>query len=265
MAVQPIKFLPRLSQHRGHVDHGWLKTFHTFSFSTYRDRDHESFGPLRVINEDRVAGGSGFGVHSHQEFEIFSYVVSGALQHKDSMGNTEVIPRGSLQMTSAGTGITHAEYAHGDSPVHFLQIWSFPHTKRLTPAYYTRHFPDSAKTNEWARVVAPVGSVGVMEKREADGPAPVHSELTLYASLIDKNIKLSKEMKGRKGYAHVIMTSRYQTGAADGAAVKFSSGSEEITLREGDGAYLQIPESSSELVAENVGDQVAEVVLFDME
>ncbi|PFH53215.1 hypothetical protein AMATHDRAFT_45502 [Amanita thiersii Skay4041] len=259
-------FLPRLTQHRGHADHGWLKTFHTFSFADYFDPSHESYGPLRVINEDRVMPPEGFGTHFHREFEIFSYIVSGELRHKDSMGNTEILPRGSLQMTSAGTGIAHSEYAHGSQPVHFLQIWSKPTTPRLKPTYFTRHFPDSSKLNKWVCVVAPLGAEGVdPSKRDAEnGPAPVHSPLTLYATLLDIGVKLGKELKGRKGYIHLIMTSGYNTGKAQGATVKLKSESEEIMLREGDGAYLQIPINASELVVENVGDRKAELLVFDM-
>ncbi|KIL69074.1 hypothetical protein M378DRAFT_118929 [Amanita muscaria Koide BX008] len=265
MATNAIKIVPRLSQNRGHADHGWLKTFHTFSFSSYHDPKHASYGPLRVINEDRVAPKRGFGTHSHREFEIFSYIVSGELEHKDSMGNTEILPRGSIQMTSAGTGISHSEHSHGNSPVHFLQIWSLPHTSGLTPTYYTRTFSDSAKQNKWARVVAPVGAEGVEKKREAEGPAPVHSGVTMYASLLDKGVKLPLEMKGKKGYVHVIMTSGYKVGPSEGAAVKLASGPEEVIIKEGDGAYLQISNRPAELVVENVADGTAEVLVFDIE
>jgi hypothetical protein len=264
MSTTPIRIISRLSQNRGHADHGWLKTFHTFSFASHHDPDHTSYGPLRVINEDRVEAQKGFDTHFHREFEIFSYIVSGAVAHKDSMGNTEVLPRGSLQMTSAGTGISHSEYAHGPSPVHFLQIWAIPHTSGLTPNYYTRHFSDSDKQNKWARIVAPVGAEGVEKEREAEGPAPVHSALTLYASMLDKGVKLPLGMKGKKGYVHVAMTSGYKVGPAAGSTVKVSSGQEEISLKEGDGAYLQVA-NPSELVVENVGDQTAEVLVFDME
>lgn len=262
MTSSTVKILPRLSQNRGHADHGWLKSFHTFSFASYYDRSHEGYGPLRVINEDRVSTKRGFDTHNHREFEIFSYIVSGELQHNDSMGNTEVLARGDIQMTSAGTGISHSEFAHGSKPVHFLQIWSVPHTRGLKPAYFTRHFSDAEKLNKWARVVAPTDSEGVDDKRESTGPAPVHSALTMYASLIEKDLKLEREMKGKKGYVHVVMTSGYKEGAGGGATVRLASGGETVTLREGDGAYLA---GKGELVVENVGGSRAEVLVFELD
>ncbi|OJT07148.1 Quercetin 2,3-dioxygenase, partial [Trametes pubescens] len=150
-----MKVIPRRSDERGQADHGWLKTFHTFSFAGYHDPQHEQFGPLRVINEDRVDPKTGFGTHAHREFEIFSYIVNGELEHRDSMGNVEIMKRGDLQMTSAGTGIRHSEHSHGSKQVHFLQIWSVPSTRGLTPQYFTRHFTDEEKKDQWAHVVAP--------------------------------------------------------------------------------------------------------------
>ena len=178
------------------------------------------------------------------------------------MGNTEVLTRGDIQMTSAGTGISHSEFAHGSGPVHFLQIWSVPHTRGLKPAYFTRHFSDAEKLNKWARVVAPTSSEDVDDKREATGPAPVHSALTMYASLIEKGLKLERDMKSKKGYVHVAMTSGYQEGPGEGAAVRLASGAETVILREGDGAYLA---GKGELVVENVGESRAEVVVFELE
>ncbi|KAI5833190.1 RmlC-like cupin [Schizophyllum commune Tattone D] len=260
-----VKIIPRPSHERGGADHGWLKTFHTFSFASYGDRTHQKHGALRVINEDRVAPNTGFGTHGHQEFEIFSYVVSGRLAHQDSMGNTEVLSRGALQLTSAGTGILHSEKAHGPAEVHFLQIWSFPSTPRLQPKYYTRNFSDADKTDKWARVVAPVGSQGVSEAREAEGPAPVHSPLTMYATLLSRGKTVAQAMQGTKGYVHVVQTSGYNTGKATGATVKFKAGDEQLELREGDGAYLHFPPGGIEVAVENTGDRTAEIVLFDLQ
>ncbi|KAF8634202.1 hypothetical protein AX15_001015, partial [Amanita polypyramis BW_CC] len=173
------------------------------------------------------------------------------------MGNTEILPRGFVQMTSAGTGISHSEHAHGSEPVHFLQIWATPHTSGLKPTYYTRRFPDSAKLNRWARVVAPVGAEGVSEERDAEGPAPVHSALTMYASLIEGGVQLGRAIKGKKGYVHVVMRSGYKAGAGTGATVKLTSGGESVTLREGDGAYLQV--GGGEVEVSNVGEKRAEI------
>ncbi|KAG6918179.1 hypothetical protein DXG01_016164 [Tephrocybe rancida] len=264
--MSSLKFLPRRSEERGNADHGWLKTFHTFSFAIYQDHKNELYGPLRVINEDRVAPRTGFGTHSHREFEIFSYVVAGELEHKDSMGNTEVLKRGDLQMTSAGTGISHSEKAHGSAEVHFLQIWSLPDTSRLTPKYYTRHFTDAEKKNTWVRIVAPVGKESVLDTREGSGPAPVHSALTLYATLADKGQKLEQPLKGKKGYVHVVQTSGYNTGKATGATVRVGGtrSSEELELKEGDGAYITLDQAGT-FVLENIGDKTAEVLLFDLE
>ncbi|THU94544.1 RmlC-like cupin [Dendrothele bispora CBS 962.96] len=268
--MSDIQIVPRRSEERGNADHGWLKTFHTFSFAMYQESKHDRYGCLRVINEDRVAAHTGFGTHSHREFEIFSYVVDGELEHKDSMGNTEILPRGFVQLTSAGTGISHSEKAHGSKPVHFLQIWSLPSVPRLTPKYFTRSFTDEDKTDKWATVVAPVDAEGVKKdlrdgKGEVDGPAPVQSPLTLYASILSEGKRVTKEMKGTKGYFHVIMRSGYNEGKAEGATVKISGGGvgEEVALREGDGAYLQV-KPGSEFVVENVGDKKTEVLLFDL-
>ncbi|KAF5372208.1 hypothetical protein D9758_005112 [Tetrapyrgos nigripes] len=266
-----FQIAPRRSEERGHADHEWLKTFHTFSFAMYQESGHDHYGCLRVINEDRVAAHNGFGTHSHREFEIFSYVVEGELEHKDSMGNTEILSRGHVQLTSAGTGISHSEKAHGTKPVHFLQIWSIPSTPRLTPKYFTRFFSDEEKTDKWVRVVAPVSAEGVKKDLrdgkgsdgDGDGPAPVQSPLTLYASIVGEGKKVTQEMTGTKGYFHVIMTSGYNEGKAQGGTVKISGSGGEVTLREGDGAYLQV-KPGSEFVVENVGDRKAEVLLFDL-
>jgi len=264
-----MKFVPRPSEARGHADHGWLKTFHTFSFASYYDGEHSKFGSLRVINEDRVDAGTGFGTHPHREFEIFSYIVNGAIEHKDSMGNTEILKRGDVQLTSAGTGISHSEKTYGSIPVHFLQIWSTPSTPKLAPKYYTRHFSDEEKQDKWARVVARFGTDGVSAEREGKGPAPVQTALTMYASLLSPSTttKLEKKMEGTKGYVHVVQTSGYNVGKAAGARVKVSAGddAEAVTLGEGDGAYIFVGSSGNVLHVENVGDSVAEVVLFDIE
>jgi len=267
-----VRIVPRRSEERGQADHGWLKTFHTFSFAGYHDSNYESFGSLRVINEDRVAAHTGFGTHSHQLYEIFSYVVGGGLEHKDSMGNTEVLSRGALQMTSTGTGIAHSEKAHGGNDVHFCQIWASPRAGagRGKPAYFTRYFTDEEKKNRFVAVVAPDNAPGVSLGREDSGPAPIRSELWMYASLIHPGISLVHTPAGngrvKKGYIHVIQTSGYNSGPAKGATIKVGAQGDgpQVVLREGDGAYLTY-EPGAELRLENDGQGTAEVLLFDLE
>jgi len=266
-----MKVVPRPSNERGNADHGWLKTFHTFSFASYQKADHEQYGCLRVINEDRVEPNTGFGTHGHREFEIFSYIVDGELEHQDSMGNLEILKRGDLQMTSAGTGIRHSEKCHGPKQVHFLQIWSLPSTHGLQPKYFTRHFSDEEKKDKWVRVVAPADAEGVVEAREASGPAPVHSPLSLYATILSPGTTLAHSFPAegagaqRKAYIHVIQRSGYNPGRASGATVRIAGqDGVESELREGDGAYL-MGEPGEELKVENTGDREAEVLLFDVE
>ncbi|GJE93241.1 pirin domain-containing protein [Phanerochaete sordida] len=264
-----VKFVQRPSTARGHADHDWLKTFHTFSFAMYQDDEHSQFGPLRVINEDRVAAHTGFGAHGHREFEIFSYIVAGELEHGDSMGNREVLKRGDLQMTSTGTGIRHSEKAHGEKQVHFLQIWAIPNRGGLKPQYFTRHFPEEEKRDKWCTVVAPVGAEGVVEKREASGPAPVHSALTMYATILSPAKALShtlpaSEVLPRKAYVHLIQTSGYNPGAPGGATITLKSAGQSLVLREGDGAYI-MGDPNATFEVRNDGDRSAELILFDLE
>ncbi|KAJ7173398.1 RmlC-like cupin domain-containing protein [Mycena filopes] len=261
-----IEIIPRRSQDRGLTNINWLRGFHTFSMASYHDPAHMEFGPLLVINEDRLAAHNGFGAHSHRGFEIFSYIVSGQLEHKDSMGNTEILTRGDVQLTSTGTGITHSEQAHGPSEVHFLQIWAWPSASRLAPRYFTRRFTDEEKRDAWVRVVAPVNAEGVQkDARVGTGPAPVQSALTMYATLLTEGSSVSREMVGVKGYVQVIQTSGFNDKAATGATVKIIGASGvEAHLKEGDGAYLHFTDGGK-LKVENIGDRTAEVLLFDLE
>ncbi|CAG7847228.1 Quercetin 2,3-dioxygenase Short=Quercetinase; AltName: Full=Pirin-like protein YhhW [Serendipita indica DSM 11827] len=264
-----VEFVPRRNEDRGHANHGWLKTFHTFSFAGYQDYRFQKWGSLRVINEDRVAPGEGFGTHGHKEFEIFSFLVSGELEHRDSMGNKEVLKRGDIQLTSAGTGISHSEMQHKKSPlpVHFLQIWAIPRTSGLPPKYYNRHFTDEEKRDTLVPVVAPVGTKGVTEEREGSGPAPVQSNLHLFSTILSPGKKVTHNFlqsangAKRKGYLHVIQTSGYNKGKATGSLVKVNS---DLFLSEGDGAFAQGPQGAP-ITIENVGDTDAEVLLFDIE
>ena len=184
------------------------------------------------------------------------------------MGNVEILNRGDIQLTSAGTGISHAEHAHGPTQVHFLQIWAFPRISRLTPKYFTRHFTDEQKKDKWCLVVAPVDYPGINLEREAKkGPAPIQASLRLNVALISPGVSLPHiTPKGlRKQYIHVIQTSGFNKGPAKGNSVVVrGKGGKEQTLKEGDGAYMMTDENRK-IEIENNGDGVAEVLLFDLE
>ena len=191
-----------------------------------------------------------------------------SLSSRDSMGNVEVLKRGDLQLTSAGTGIQHSEKTYGSTPVHFLQIWSLPQVSGLAPKYFTRHFTDTEKTNKLVPVVAPIGSEGVSEEREGTGPAPVQSPLYLYATLLSKDASVTHKLRysdvssgQRKAYVHVIQTSGYNTGKAKGNRVLLNDG---LELAEGDGAFA-IGEEGQPIEIKNVGEGTAEVLLFDLD
>jgi redox-sensitive bicupin YhaK (pirin superfamily) len=187
----------RRSQERGHADHGWLNSFHSFSFADYHDPEQMGFGPLRVINEDRVQPGKGFGTHSHRDMEIISYVLEGGLAHKDSMGNGSVIRPGDVQRMSAGTGVAHSEFnASPSDPVHFLQIWIEPNVRGMKPSYEEKRFEESSKRGQLRLIGAPDGR---------DGSVTIHQDALLYAGLIDGTETIAFEPKpGRRIYVHVI-------------------------------------------------------------
>ncbi|TCD69073.1 hypothetical protein EIP91_008971 [Steccherinum ochraceum] len=270
-AVMPaIKIVPRRSGERAHRDLGWLRTSQTFETLQDVEGGHYGFGNLRILNEDRVQAHTGFGMHSHSEFEIFSYVISGELAHHDSMGNIEVLKRGDIQMTSAGTGIRHSEKAHGEEQVHFLQIWAFPEHENLQPQYYTRHFTDDEKRDRWVRIVAPVGTEGVIDKREAIGPTPIHSSVSVYVTVLSRGASISYTVSPshgnpRKIYVHFIESPGYDPDkAAFGQIGIAGSEGAETELREGDGAYI-VAEGGAYITVSNTGPEHAEVVLFEVE
>jgi redox-sensitive bicupin YhaK (pirin superfamily) len=187
----------RPAHQRGHANHGWLDSWHSFSFADYRDDQHVHWGPLRVINEDRVAAGQGFGTHSHRDMEIISYVLEGSLGHKDSMGNAENIVPGEVQRLSAGTGITHSEFNYSTTgTTHFLQIWIIPRITGVKPAYAQQHFSAEEKRGRLRLVVSPDG---------AEGSVAIHQDARMYAGLFngDETAHLALA-PGRLGYVHLV-------------------------------------------------------------
>ena len=187
----------RPANERGHARHGWLESWHSFSFAGYNDPDHVHWGPLRVINEDRVQAGQGFGTHSHRDMEIISYVIDGALAHKDSMGNAASIVPGEVQRMSAGTGVTHSEYNHeADRSTPFLQIWIIPDRQGIQPGYEQKAFTDAEKRGRLRLLASPDGS---------DGSVTMHQDARMYAGLFDGEEAAALDIAaGRLAYVHVV-------------------------------------------------------------
>ncbi len=187
----------RKSQDRGHADHGWLQSLHSFSFAGYHDPEHMGFGNLRVINEDRIAPGTGFGTHGHRDMEIISYVLSGELAHKDSMGNIQGIPPGDVQRMSAGTGVQHSEFNHAEGQTtHFLQIWIEPNVRGIAPGYEQKTFTDAEKRG----VLRPVASAD-----GAQGAVRIHADAVIYAGLFDGEEAATLALDpSRKTYVHLV-------------------------------------------------------------
>jgi redox-sensitive bicupin YhaK (pirin superfamily) len=216
----------RRSDERGYADHGWLRSFHTFSFAGYQDPEHMGFGPLRVINEDRINPGQGFGTHGHRDMEIISYVLDGALAHKDSMGNGSTIVPGDVQRMSAGRGVQHSEYNHDTAVTHFLQIWIEPSVRGIEPGYEQKHFDAAAKR----------GRLRLIASSDArEGSVKIHQDASLYAALIDGTEKATHALApGRRAYVHVARggVSVNGTPLQAGDALK-ASGVGEIVLEKG--------------------------------
>jgi quercetin 2,3-dioxygenase len=190
----------RKSQDRGYADHGWLKSFHSFSFAGYHDPKFMGWGNLRVINEDRVAPGMGFGKHSHRNMEIISYVLTGELAHEDSMGNIKGIPPGDVQRMSAGSGVTHSEFNHAkDQTTHFLQIWIEPNVMEIEPGYEQKTIPAADKIGRLRLVASPEGT---------DGSVKIHADAKIYAGKFDGAQAQSLNIDAsRKAYVHLIQGS----------------------------------------------------------
>ena len=227
----------RYSSDRGHARFGWLDSRHTFSFGHYYDPRFMGFGPLRVINEDRVRPGRGFGEHGHRDMEIISYVLDGALEHRDSMGHGSIISPGDVQRMSAGTGVRHSEYNASDTePVHFLQIWILPERAGLTPGYEQKAFPESSKHGQ-------LRLVGARDGR--DGAVTINQDVDLYATILGDGETVSHELAAnRLAWVQVVRG----TAAVNGR-----------TLNAGDGLPLEGP-----LPISIRGESAAELLIFDM-
>ncbi|PVE43943.1 pirin family protein [Limnohabitans planktonicus] len=227
----------RKSAERGYADHGWLKSFHSFSFANYFDPAHMGFGNLRVINEDRIAPGTGFGTHGHRDMEIISYVLSGNLAHQDSMGNVKGIPPGDVQRMSAGSGVRHSEFNHAQGEeTHFLQIWIEPNVTGIEPGYEQKTIPEAIKRGQLALVAAP---------EAAEHTVTIHADARMYAGLFEgaeqATLALHPE---RKAYVFLVRGTLQVNGQR---------------LTAGDAALLQ---AESSLVLSQGQD--AEVLVFDL-
>lgn len=231
---------PRKSEDRGHFDYGWLDTYHTFSFSEYYDPKFHGFRVLRVINEDRVQGREGFPSHSHRDMEIITYVLEGALEHRDSMGNGSIIRPGEVQRMSAGSGVTHSEYnALEKDPVHLLQIWIIPEKRGLEPSYEQKTFSTEEKKNRFRLIASPDGK---------EGSVTIHQDARLYAAVIEPRqvVELEHSPK-RYGWFHVARGEVEVNG---------------ISLSAGDGAAV-VEEGRLQISARGTS-KVAEVLFFDL-
>ncbi len=227
----------RPSLERGYADHGWLKSYHSFSFAGYYDLKHMGFGNLLVINEDRIAPGTGFGTHGHRDMEIISYVLQGNLAHKDTMGNVKGIPPGDVQRMSAGTGVQHSEFNHApNDTTHFLQIWIKPNVTGIAPGYEQKTFANSEKQGVLLRVASNEG---------ADGSVTIHADASIYAGLFDGLQAASMPLNpSRKTYVHLIRGALQVNGHA---------------LKGGDAAML-----ADENQLELTHGKDAEVLVFDL-
>ena len=201
---------------RGHFDHGWLDTYHTFSFASYHDPKHMGFRSLRVINDDRVKPAEGFGTHAHRDMEILTWVLEGALQHKDSMGNGSIIRPGDIQRMSAGIGVTHSEFNPSrDEPVHLLQIWLLPRQRGLTPGYEEKQFPEATRRSRLRLIAAGDGR---------DGAVTIHQDADLWTALLEPGESVRHALQpGRHAWLHVargtVVANGMRLAEGDGAAI----------------------------------------------
>ena len=277
------KIVPRRSKERGYANHGWLDSHHTFSFASYYDPKHEQFGSIRVLNEDRVAPNQGFPTHPHRDAEIFSYILSGELTHRDSMQRKGAessdkdkffrMHRGDVQFTTGGKGIAHSEQnEHNKDWVHFLQIWATPWKRGLPPIYHTSNFTEEEKRKAFLTIITPLkaGPKATLEDEKAaiptkEGTIPVHADLIFSAGIIAHGKTFDYKVGGddyvqsksdRKTYVHLPAT---QGGKAK---VKLA-GRDDVVLNEGDGAYVSKVNAGDVLTVESVGEADAEVIVLD--
>lgn len=227
----------RKANERGHFNHGWLDTYHSFSFSEYYDPNHMGFRSLRVINEDRVAPEAGFGMHGHRDMEILTCVLSGALEHKDSLGNGEVLRPGEFQRMTAGTGIRHSEFnPSGTEPVHLYQIWILPERPGLTPSYDQKPFDAAGRANQWQLVASPDA---------ADGSLEIRQDARVLRSEVDPGTKLRYDAAPSRHFWLQVMAGRVRLG--------------ETELSAGDAAAI-----SGEALPEIVAQERSDLLLFDL-
>ena len=230
----------RRAQDRGHADHGWLNSFHTFSFADYHDPAQMGFGNLRVINEDRIAPGTGFGTHGHRDMEIISYVLSGALAHQDNLGNGAAIVPGEVQRMTAGTGVRHSEFNHAkDATTHFLQIWLLPSAPNLVPGYEQKAFAEADKRGQLCLVAAPAGYAG-----RGDGPAAVtlNADAAIRAGCFDgaESAELALD-PARRAWVHVARGAVEVNGQALQAGDALGlQGETKLRLAKGQGAEVLV-------------------------
>jgi redox-sensitive bicupin YhaK (pirin superfamily) len=228
----------RKAEERGHANHGWLDTHHTFSFADYQDPRHMGYGPLRVINDDTVKPGEGFGTHGHRDMEIITYVLEGALEHKDSMGNGSIIRPGNVQRMSAGTGVRHSEFNPSrDEGVHFLQIWIEPNRIGVQPGYEEKQFGPAEKKGQLRLVASPDGR---------EGSVTIHQDATVYAAMLDgKDAVTHRLARGRRAYVHVARGSLKVNGTSldggDGARIENESAIELKDAREVEVLLFDLP------------------------
>jgi redox-sensitive bicupin YhaK (pirin superfamily) len=224
----------RYGNDRGFADHGWLKSFHSFSFADYFDPEHTEFGPLRVINEDRVAPGAGFGTHAHRDMEIISYVLEGALEHKDSMGNGSIIRPGDVQRMSAGSGVTHSEFNPSrNEGVHFLQIWIQPNQRGIAPGYEETNYPAAEKRGRLRLIASP---------DRAQGSVLIHQDARVYAGLFAGEEKATLALApGRYVYAHLARGALKANGTALNAGdALMATEIDRLTLQDGRDAEVLV-------------------------